>query len=120
MLLILRRKLYLMLVVKEQCQCLLIQMKVFLGAQKVLFCGRVHKFTLESVRRRTEVLSCDWVHKFTLESVLRRTEVLVCGWVHKFTLESGGRSEDSINLLTLGQTIRWGRECIAQNLYCCR
>ena len=78
----------------------LIQMKVFLGAQKVLICG--------------------WVHKFTLESVRRRTEVLSCGWVHKFTLESGGRSEDSINLLTLGWTIRWGRECKVQILYYCR
>ena len=76
------------------------QMKVFLGTHKSYFCG--------------------WVHKFTLESVLRRTEVLVCGWVHKFTLESGGRSEDSINLLTLGQIIRWGRECIVQNLHCSR
>ena len=54
------------------------------------------------------------------ESVLRRTEVLFCGWVHKFTLESGGRSEDSINLLTLGWTIRWGRECKVQILYYCR
>ena len=93
MLLISKRKLYLMLVVMEQCQCMNPD---------------------ESVRRRTEVLSCDWVHKFTLESVRRRTEVLSCGWVHKFALESGGRSEDSINLLTLGQIIRWGRECIVQ------
>ena len=94
MLLISRRKLYLMLVVKKQCQCINPD---------------------ESVIRRTEVLFCGWVHKFTLESVRRRTEVLSCGWVHKFTLESGGRSEDSINLLTLGWTIRWGRECTVQN-----
>ena len=80
MLLISKRKLYLMLVVMEQCQCMNPD---------------------ESVRRRTEVLSC--------------------GWVHKFALESGGRSEDSINLLTLGWTIRWGRECTVQKIvYYCR
>ena len=113
MLLISKRKLYLMLVVMEQCQCMNPDESVRRRTE-VLSCDWVHKFTLESVLRRTEVLFCDWVHKFTLESVRRRTEVLSCGWVHKFTLESGGRSEDSINLLTLGWTIRWGRECIVQ------
>ena len=96
MLLISKRKLYLMLVVMEQCQCMNPDESVRRRTE-VLSCDWVHKFTLESVLRRTEVLFCDWVHKFTLESVRRRTEVLSCGWVHKFTLESGGRSEDSIN-----------------------
>ena len=114
MLLISKRKLYLMLVVMEQCQCMNPDESVRRRTE-VLSCDWVHKFTLESVLRRTEVLFCDWVHKFTLESACRRTEVLSCGWVHKFALESGGRSEDSINLLTLGWTIRWGRECTVQN-----
>ena len=114
MLLISKWKLYLLLFVMEQWQCMNPDESVRRRTE-VLSCDWVHKFTLESVLRRTEVLFCDWVHKFTLESVCRRTEVLSCGWVHKFALESGGRSEDSINLLTLGWTIRWGRECTVQN-----
>ena len=87
---------------------------------EVLSCDWVHKFTLESVLRRTEVLFCDWVHKFTLESVRRRTEVLSCGWVHKFALESGGRSEDSINLLTLDGPSAGGGNVSYKFLYYCR
>ena len=67
MLVILRRELYLMLVLKKQCQCINTDECAELGAQS---------YPDESVLRRTEVLFCGWVHKFTLESVLRRTEVL--------------------------------------------
>ena len=119
MLLISKRKLYLMLVVMEQCQCMNPDESV-LRRTEVLSCDWVHKFTLESVLRRTEVLFCDWVHKFTLESVRRRTEVLSCGWVHKFALESGGRSEDSINLLTLDGPSAGGGNVPYKIVYYCR
>ena len=139
MLLISKWKLYLLLFVMEQWQCMIpdesvrrrtevlscdwvhkFTLESVLRRTEVLFCDWVHKFTLESVLRRTEVLFCDWVHKFTLESACRRTEVLSCGWVHKFALESGGRSEDSINLLTLDGPSAGGGNVPYKIVYYCR